>query len=81
MAKGDFAGDQIIAPHAAEPIIIKRAGLVDIGHEAIMPMAQGAGVMQPPALNIAGKQPLVFYGSYGLGHPEGVAANCLRPRL
>ena len=55
-SKGHLAGDQVVAPHPAEPVIVQRAGLVDPIHESIMPMTQRFGIVQPPHLDIGGDQ-------------------------
>ena len=52
--EGMFASLQVIAPHAAKAVIIKRAGAVRVRGEAVMPMAQRFGVVQPPHLQIGG---------------------------
>src|SRR5262245_36715330 len=46
-AEGRFGGRQIELPHPAETLVIDRLGLVAVGEEAVAPVLQSIGVMEP----------------------------------
>jgi hypothetical protein len=49
--------DQVVAPHPAEALVVKRARLrLDMRLEPVVPVAQRLGVVQAPDLEVAGVQ-------------------------
>ena len=56
-AEGGLGAGEIELPHPAEALVIDRLGLVAVGEEALAPVLQRLGIVQPQDLDVGDHRP------------------------